>query len=64
MARASIIGFDLGGTKIGVARYDRETWKIQRQETIPTHATDGFRHVLDDVVRLAKLFLEGKKDEP
>lgn len=48
----SIIGFDLGGTKSAIARYDEDTWEIEAQERLPTHADRGFSHVLKDVLMI------------
>jgi glucokinase len=50
MQNRTIIGVDLGGTKIDVARYDAATWERQAAERYPTHADRTFGHVLDDLV--------------
>ncbi|MEK7591319.1 MAG: ROK family protein [Patescibacteria group bacterium] len=52
MKRSSIIGVDLGGTKIAAARYDPKTWEIEAKERIETHADQSFSRVLEDMVRL------------
>lgn len=49
---ASVIGVDLGGTKIHAARFDSATWEIQAEERVPTHASRKFQHVMDDMVAL------------
>ena len=52
MASGSIIGVDLGGTKIVVASYDAATFEVQASEKVPTGASRGFAHVLEDVIGL------------
>ncbi len=48
----SVIGFDLGGTKSAVARFDAKTLEVQALEHWPTHAQRGWPHVLEDIVKL------------
>ncbi|MDD5624030.1 MAG: ROK family protein [Candidatus Peribacteraceae bacterium] len=52
----SLIGVDLGGTKIAAVRYDAETWKPQAQEKLGTQAGKPFReiveHLLDVIEKL------------
>lgn len=48
----SVIGVDLGGTKIHAARFDTASWEIQAEERVPTHAARKFDHVMDDMVAL------------
>jgi glucokinase len=50
MPKQTIIGVDLGGTKIDVARYDATTWKREETLRIPTRADRTFGHVLDDTI--------------
>lgn len=47
---ASVIGIDLGGTKISGARYDRTTWKILASEHLATQTNQPFTVVLDDLL--------------
>ncbi len=47
----SIIGVDLGGTKIALARYDSATWDVQEQKSIVTRASEGFPVVMEDMIR-------------
>lgn len=53
MPNATILGFDLGGTKSAIARYDATAWTEEAQEKIPTNAGRGFAAVVDHVVELA-----------
>lgn len=48
----TILGFDLGGTKSFVSRYDAQTWELQTHERLPTNADRGWEAVLEDVVHL------------
>lgn len=50
MATRTIIGVDLGGTKIALARYNATTWEIEEEERLPTHADQTLDHVVDDMV--------------
>lgn len=52
MPQHSVIGVDLGGTKIAVTRYTAETWLIEAEERVPTHAAQRFHHVFEDMVRI------------
>ncbi len=47
---SSIIGVDLGGTKMAVARFDAETLDLQAKEQFETHAESGMEHVLLDLL--------------
>ena len=47
---ASVIGVDLGGTKMAVARYDAVSLKMQEEQRFDTHAADGMEHVLLDLL--------------
>lgn len=50
----SVIGIDLGGTKIHGARFDAATFEVQAEERVPTHAEQKFEHVQEDMLELAK----------
>ena len=54
MSPSSVIGVDLGGTKIRIARYDLKTWEMQAAEEQMTHANQEFPHVMDDMVKLVE----------
>ncbi len=47
---SSILGIDVGGTKIAAVRYDSDNWQILEEIRIPTQAKRGFPAVLEDVV--------------
>jgi predicted NBD/HSP70 family sugar kinase len=49
---SSIIGVDLGGTKMAVSRFDAESFEVRERTVLPTHADQTFSHVLDDLVAL------------
>jgi glucokinase len=49
---SSVIGVDLGGTKMAAVRYREESLEEQERGTIATHAAEKFPHVLDDLLRL------------
>jgi predicted NBD/HSP70 family sugar kinase len=51
MKTGSVIGVDLGGTKVGIARYSIDSWKQLEQSTIPTHAEEGFPAVYKSVCK-------------
>ena len=62
MLSFSIIGVDLGGTKIHVVRYDAATWEIEAEERVLTHADQEFPRVLEDMVRIVgKLRMPGTR---
>ena len=48
----TVIGIDLGGTKIAGARFDAKTWEQQESARMETHADKGFAHVCDDVIQM------------
>lgn len=52
MAAKNIIGVDLGGTNMRVARFDPATMEKQEEAKGPTDAAAGFAKVLDDIVAL------------
>ena len=47
---ATIIGVDLGGTKMAVARFDAETLQLEAEERFRTHAESGMDQVLLDLL--------------
>lgn len=60
MPGANVIGVDLGGTKIVVARFDAKTFERQAEERIPTQAERGFKQVMDDVFAAADKLSDAK----
>ncbi len=52
MSSTSIIGLDLGGTKIHAGRYDAQTVELIAEEKIATDAEAGFSKVLQDCIDL------------
>jgi predicted NBD/HSP70 family sugar kinase len=54
MPHRSVIGIDLGGTKIAAARYDPQTWSMEAEATASTHASKGFAYALKTVEGLVK----------
>ncbi len=57
----SVLGIDVGGTKIAAGVVSFPSGQVQARRIIPTGAPRGGEAVLDDVVRLAKeLILDGK----
>ncbi len=50
MSSRSIIGFDLGGTKCSVGRFDAETLRPDAFDRFPTDAKRGFDAVFDSVI--------------
>jgi glucokinase len=49
---ASIIGIDLGGTKIAAARYHASSWEEEESLRRETEASQGFEHVLDELLEV------------
>jgi predicted NBD/HSP70 family sugar kinase len=47
---SSILGVDLGGTKIAAARYNATTWKQEESVRIETNADRGFDSVTDALI--------------
>lgn len=47
---ASVIGVDLGGTKMAVARFDPQSLVLQAEERFGTHAESGMEQVLLDLL--------------
>lgn len=47
----SVLGLDVGGTKIALTRYDHDSYEPEATETIPT-SDKGIEFVLDDIVGL------------
>ncbi len=54
----TVIGIDIGGTKIAGGVVDFPAGVVRTQHIIPTHATRGGRAVLDDVERLVQQLAE------
>lgn len=52
MSSKTILGIDLGGTKIECALYDRSDWSQLNKKRVETRASEGFAVVLDDIVGL------------
>lgn len=46
----TVIGIDLGGTKIAIARFDADTFSIQEENMFATHADQSFSHVYEDML--------------
>ncbi|MFA7681840.1 MAG: ROK family protein [Candidatus Peribacteraceae bacterium] len=51
---SSLLGIDLGGTKIAAARYDAQTWDMQEEERTPTRSGKSFDTVAEDIIALAQ----------
>ncbi len=47
----TILGLDLGGTKLAGARFDAHTLEIQASESAPTHAEMTFDYVREEIVQ-------------
>jgi len=54
MASKHIIGIDLGGTNMRVARFDAQTLEKQEEIKAATNAERGFANVLDDIVLIVE----------
>lgn len=52
MSAQSVIGVDLGGTKIAVARYRTDTWEMEAEERTETNAHESFSRVLETMVQM------------
>lgn len=50
MSSRSVIGADLGGTKLAIVRYDAETWEPQQSTVVPTEAERGFPAVFETLI--------------
>jgi glucokinase len=50
MSSRSVIGADLGGTKLAIVRYDAETWQPQQSTVVPTEADRGFPAVFETLI--------------
>ncbi len=48
---STLLGIDLGGTKIALARYEAETMQLQDSRTVPTHESAQFDQVMQDLLR-------------
>lgn len=49
---SSIIGIDLGGTKIAATRFDAATWKAQASERMGTQAGKSFEEVVKNILEV------------
>ena len=47
---STVIGVDLGGTKIALGRFDAITWELQEESRMETHAHKSFSHVYQDML--------------
>ena len=47
---SNILGCDLGGTKIAIARFDAQTLEQEDEKILPTHAEKRFDHVFADMI--------------
>lgn len=56
MSSRSVIGVDLGGTKLAVVRFDTETWQPQESDVIPTEASRGFPAVFETMIEVIERF--------
>ncbi|MDA1209084.1 MAG: ROK family protein [bacterium] len=45
----SVIGIDIGGTKIDLARYDTHTFELEERLKIDTHSDKAWPHVYEDL---------------
>ena len=50
----TVLGIDLGGTKIAAGRYDTKTWQCEAEASASTHAKKGFPYVLETMSGLVK----------
>lgn len=57
MKAGSVVGVDLGGTKVSIARYNVHSWKLQDQCTFPTDAEKGFTAVCANVSKKIEGFM-------
>ncbi len=55
MSTTTVLGLDLGGTKIAAGLYDCKTWEVLQSEKVPT--PKDFATVQSELVRLAKEFI-------
>ncbi|MBU0766369.1 ROK family protein [Patescibacteria group bacterium] len=49
MKKQSVIGVDLGGTKIDLARYNAKTFAIEERSKLATHSDKAWPHVYEDL---------------
>ncbi len=52
MSSRSVIGVDLGGTKLAIVRFDAESFEPQEMTTVPTEASRGFPAVFETMIEL------------
>lgn len=50
----TVLGIDLGGTKIAAGRYDVQTWQCEAEASASTHKKKGFPYVLQTISGLVK----------
>ncbi|MEK7562918.1 MAG: ROK family protein [Patescibacteria group bacterium] len=50
----TVLGIDLGGTKIAAGRYNVQTWQCEAEASASTHAKKGFPYVLKTISGLVK----------
>src|ERR1035437_5585344 len=50
MTSRTIIGFDVGGTKCSVGRFDANTFELLASKRYPTQAENGFEAVLSEMM--------------
>lgn len=62
MSDNTVVGIDLGGTKIEAALYDPSTWEQLNKKRIPTRADDSFDAVLNDIIDLADDMRDDRTD--
>lgn len=51
---SSLLGIDLGGTKIAAARYNAETFELQDSLKRDTEALEGIDHVIKNIINIIK----------
>jgi fructokinase len=57
-------GIDLGGTKIECVVLDAETNEILIRKRIPTEASEGYQHILNQIKKLIDLIIEEISEKP
>lgn len=57
-------GIDLGGTKIECVVLDAETNEILIRKRIPTEASEGYQHILNQIKKLIDLIIEEISEQP
>lgn len=54
----TVIGVDVGGTKIAIAKYDASTWKRLMSESKPTHAELKMDAVYEEIIELIRAYTD------